>query len=662
MSGATSESGGVHAADLADRAQQRRRAGDLRTAHTAYLVAFDRAREDGDIETMIRIALALPSVQGFGAHPGSIPALIHEVYSIPAPDPVRARLAAALARAWAYGGESDRAARYAREARLLAEGSTDPQVVADVLDAELLGSWGPDLRGRRADLASRLADVAAHQTDTETQLSAFCWRLTTAWEALDTVTVQRQLRALDLLAEESGSPRVAFFAAARRAMYLLTTSELETAESLIRTAETMGDLAGEPDAYAIRHTLRSELAVLRGDHEAIRVEAEIFEEYADSEGIQSVVAQAAVLRIAAGDMGRAALLRDRLAGAGRVTIPPDVDFLLTGACLLRLATALADTDLAAHLVQVLSPYADHVVLNAGAVTFHGVMAAHLAGAQHLLGADDRQLRDRAAAAYRRIGARWWLEQIGADRGPDAPGSIAWARGAAAASRPGDDDLADADPLRQVSTAAAGPGMLPMRIRLVRSRTGSWEVGPPGATVLLPDLRGLHHLHTLLANPGVGIPARVLTGSASGPAAATVVESGTELLDSQALSAYRRRLDRIADEMLSADAAGDASRSEELTNERAAIVEQLRQATGLGGRRRLVGSTAERARVAVRKAISAALDRVELADPAVARLLRDCITTGSVCRYEPDPQRPVQWELSTRRSPGPAQVPRGAAGG
>ena len=58
----------------------------------------------------------------------------------------------------------------------------------------------------------------------------------------------------------------------------------------------------------------------------------------------------------------------------------------------------------------------------------------------------------------------------------------------------------------------------------------------------------------------------------------------------------------------------------------------------------MGGTAERARVAVRKAIAAALDRIAAEDPATARLLRRAVHTGSVCRYEQDADTPVDWLL------------------
>jgi hypothetical protein len=79
-------------------------------------------------------------------------------------------------------------------------------------------------------------------------------------------------------------------------------------------------------------------------------------------------------------------------------------------------------------------------------------------------------------------------------------------------------------------------------------------------------------------------------------------------------------------------------------ERDALVQQLAAAAGLGGRARASGATSERARVAVRKAIAAAIERIDAVDPALGRLLRDTVRTGSACRYEPDPARPVVWLL------------------
>jgi len=82
-------------------------------------------------------------------------------------------------------------------------------------------------------------------------------------------------------------------------------------------------------------------------------------------------------------------------------------------------------------------------------------------------------------------------------------------------------------------------------------------------------------------------------------------------------------------------------------------DEIAGATGLGGRHRVSGGSAERARVAVRKSVAAALGRITELDPALGRLLRDTVRTGTTFCYEPDPGRQVTWILDREtRSPVP----------
>ena len=62
------------------------------------------ARQAGDAELITSAAVSLPLGQRFGAHPGQVPALLYEAYAQATEAPRRCRLAAALARAWVYGG------------------------------------------------------------------------------------------------------------------------------------------------------------------------------------------------------------------------------------------------------------------------------------------------------------------------------------------------------------------------------------------------------------------------------------------------------------------------------------------------------------------------------------------------------------------------------
>ena len=91
-----------------------------------------------------------------------------------------------------------------------------PELVADCLDAALAVHWGPDELGVRRSLAARLDDVAAHVLDPGTRLQAHLWGLQVACEALDVQAIHRQMRALELLGQESA--RALFFAASRRLM------------------------------------------------------------------------------------------------------------------------------------------------------------------------------------------------------------------------------------------------------------------------------------------------------------------------------------------------------------------------------------------------------------------------------------------------------------
>src|SRR5581483_867653 len=110
-----------------------------------------------------------------------------------------------------YGGDAARATGFADEAVALASSTGDDAVMVGALDASLLARWGPDAFADRLRLSAQLADTAAHLAEPGLRLTAHLWRLTTAWECLDVVAVQRQLRALDLLAQESGNVRIAFF-------------------------------------------------------------------------------------------------------------------------------------------------------------------------------------------------------------------------------------------------------------------------------------------------------------------------------------------------------------------------------------------------------------------------------------------------------------------
>src|SRR5216684_2715210 len=84
------------AADHMAAAAARRAEGDIDSMRASLVAAFAAARAAGDSQRMVGAALALPTSQRFGVHPGQIPALLHEAYSMADAPLTRGRLAGCL--------------------------------------------------------------------------------------------------------------------------------------------------------------------------------------------------------------------------------------------------------------------------------------------------------------------------------------------------------------------------------------------------------------------------------------------------------------------------------------------------------------------------------------------------------------------------------------
>ena len=600
-------SGSVELDDLLRQAKAARAASDDDATRAAFAASFARARELGDAPGMAEAALGLAGVHTYGMHPGRVPAFLREAHDV-AEGPAKIRLAVAIVRAWAYSGAPERGADFADRAVTEAERSDDPTLLAEALDAQLLVHWGPDDLAARLAITSRLEDTVAYVSDVEARLSAHLWRLTTAVENLDVTGVVRQLRALDRLATESGSPRVRFFASARNAMHAIVVGDLDTARRLRDEAIRAGSEAREPDTFAIGHVLAADVARRAGDVDRLRSEAAVFEEFGTTEGAATVLAEAAGLWLAAGEHARAHDLLVRIAGAGFDVVPRNMDWLLVVSILTGVAAHTDERALVAEGLRLLEPYAGRGVPNGGAASFAGVVDGYLSVAAAASERPDdaerwaRSGRELAA----RFGAEWWIDQLTAPRGD--------ARRA-----------------------------LPITAYLRPDGNGIWTIGVTGSTVPVREMKGFAYLRLLLRQPGVDITALDLSDWAAGHAGRGLDQTGTgEVIDRQALEAYRARIAELDEEIAEAQQWADQARLPRLRAEREALLDEVGAATGLGGRARRSGATAERARVAVRKAVAAAIERIATVDPALARLLRDCVQTGHSCRYDRDPARPVQW--------------------
>ena len=556
----------------------------------------------GDLPAPAAEALRLADSYVFGTEPGRIPAVLHEAFEASTDDRVRARLGATLARCWVYAGEHTRAAPFADAAVAHATATADGLLLADALDAALATHWGPDELTLRTRLVRQLDDVTAHLTDTAARTQAHLWMLTVALELLDLPAMNRQMRALEVLGEDS--PRALFFAASRRLTVDLLRGRTDTVAELVALAErAMEEGAGLADGGLVVASMRAYAAVHSGDRAAAAELAQLAEDFAVTEGVRELFAEAAWMWLGADRTDRALALASTFDAGVLAALPRDFSYLPTLQLVLDVALHAGDADLVARVAPLLAPYAGRAVVASGALVFHGVTDDPLSRAADLRGDHEEaaRLRSAALATYTRIGATWWRQRL-----------EQWT----------------------TSSSPAEDGRMILR----PGPPGTWLVGHAGTTTAIPARKGLAHLHTLLSRPGTGVDALTLAGGA-----VTERDLGPRA-DATALTAYRRRLREVEDALDRADVDGDASAAESLVAERSALLAEVSAATGLGGRTRQVGGSAERARVTVRKAIAAAIDVITTADPVVGRHLARQVRTGFSCSYEPDGEQTITWEL------------------
>jgi hypothetical protein len=189
----------------------------------------------------------------------------------------------------------------------------------------------------------------------------------------------------------------------------------------------------------------------------------------------------------------------------------------------------------------------------------------------------------------------------------------------------------------------------------------WSLSWGGNVVRLRDGRGPRYLAALLARPGVDQwsielardtaadpgEARSVRMAAAGDVeaerttAAGLGDAG-EFLDDEARAAYRCRLEDLRHDLDQARDRDDADAAETILCEMHQLGSSLAAAVGLGGRSRRAGSAAERARQSVSKALRATVRKVAATDSWLGHYLKATVSTGTACRFDPDPRHPVHW--------------------
>jgi hypothetical protein len=218
------------------------------------------------------------------------------------------------------------------------------------------------------------------------------------------------------------------------------------------------------------------------------------------------------------------------------------------------------------------------------------------------------------------------------------------------------DLGELEPAQVAEALAKRPSEAVSPAQAELCREGDvWAFHFDGRAIRVRDSRGIRSLAVLLDNPGVEIHSLELAALGADPETrgrANVPPDGTAsgadgagpVLDTAAKAAYRRRLEELREEAEQAESFNDPERAAKAKDEIDVLTQALASAVGFGGRDRKSASNAERARVAVTKAIRATLKRINELDTDLGQELGATIRTGTFCAYEPDRRQPVTWRV------------------
>jgi tetratricopeptide (TPR) repeat protein len=619
------------------------RSGETVRARERFADAAGVARSTGNAQQLASAALGFGSGGEMWANGGvdeELAALLEEALTALPADAAeqRALVLARLADVLLYRRDRERTAALTEEAIAEARASGEASALTRAIEARLLARLCPATLDERMALAHELASLADASGVPERTLGASTWLMTFALERGDRAEVDSRLASFRNVAEQQRQPHMLWTVSLQAAMLALLEGRLADAERLAHEAFAVG-ASSVPLAQQMFGAqmlgIRREQGRLAELEPGLRAMVQAFPEV-HSWRISWV---GMLIELGMEDRARAEL--DGIAERDFLLAPDDYEWISATALLAESFARVGDRERCAVLRERLEPYADrHVVVSIG-VSYMGAVARYLGLLAEAMGDADAAAGHFEAA----IGAQDGLGAAGyATRTRYEYGRLLIHQG-----RDGTALLraaADTGDRLGLGVAAAARALLdehsrrdaPAPASAVFSRAGDgWAIGDPVSPVRLSHARGLEHIAALLRRPGVPVPALQLAGG-------TATGDAGPLLDDAALGSYRRRLAELETELDEAERWSDPERAEGIRGEIEALTGELSAATGLGGRTRRTGSSAERARVSVTKAIRASLARIADADPAVGDYLKRSIRTGSVCSYEPPVNGALRWLL------------------
>jgi hypothetical protein len=468
-------------------------------------------------------------------------------------------------------------------------------------------NWGPGTAAERQTIVEELAEITRRTGDMEMRLYAASLRWVVLLERGDP-SYRHQLEQFCSLAELSDSERWKSGVSVDRAVIDMVQGRFATAES--RIASAMAEVADDPMYVRMLEHLRWELELARGD-----VPSAIAAGWHEAFGVWHADLLAGITAIRAGDIDLARTIHARIGDGPEARSAWESMWLRFQ---VELAVADSDTEAVARLRDRLAPHEGEWLVALWGISIHGPIS-------HWLGLLAAAAGDADTARTHFLNAMTQAHVLDA-----RPWAEAARKAAAGLGGP------------PFASPAATP--VPAAGAVFRRDGSTWTLRYEGRTVHLPHTKGLADLHRLLAQPHTEVAAVELLDPEGGEAVtADARMGGDDLLDAEARARYRDHLVALDEQIDTAAALGDDARAAALDAERQALIDQLKAATGLGGRSRRLGDNAERARKSVTNRIRNTLKKIEAVHPALAAHLQITVATGAACAYRPDTAAPA-WDL------------------
>jgi DNA-binding SARP family transcriptional activator len=348
---------------LISLAEARWSSGEMHKAREAARLAAELADRLGEPERLARAALGFAGPVRFEVAEATtrpiIDLLERALTALGGQESaLRARLLGRLAAVLTYSGR--RRVVLAREGLEMARRAGDKPALAEVLAASYVAIRRPDNLDERGAIAKELARLAPELGEAALAALARNWILTELLERGDFEAAERELDALDRLAEESQQRFPRFIAANARARRAYLEGRLEDYEAL---ADEVLALGQEGQDEVATHAFGVSMLFLRREQGRLGEVVETIESFAA--GYPQMPAWRCALAWTFAELDRRPDARQELDALARndfTDLPRDWLWLITMAILGEVAAFLDDARRAGLLYELLLPYADRCVV------------------------------------------------------------------------------------------------------------------------------------------------------------------------------------------------------------------------------------------------------------------------------------------------------------